>query len=278
MTVREIEAGMADNVARNMTYGDYLQLDALLSCQRTLSDPPHHDELLFIIIHQTTELWFKLVVHELTAALDAVEVSDLQRASKILARVKHIQGQLYDQWGVLATLTPSEYTQFRDVLGTSSGFQSVQYRSVEFLLGNRDPQMLTVHASRPADHARLAAILERPSLYDAFLAYLARQGLPVPAEVLGRDTRQPHTPHDGVVDVFRTIYQAPESYWPAYEMAETLLDVEEQFSLWRFRHMKVVQRVIGFKRGTGGSSGVSFLKKMVDHVFFPELWSVRTTL
>lgn len=278
MTTRDVEAGMVDKAATGMSYGDYLQLERLLSAQKLQSHPPHHDELLFVIIHQTTELWFKLIIHELSAALDKVEADELSQAFKILARVKHIQRLLFDQWNVLATLTPSEYTQFRDTLGTSSGFQSVQYRMVEYLLGNRDPQMLTVHESRPDHHAALTAILERPSLYDAFLRWLASRGLPVPAEVLDRDVRQTHTPHPGVVAVFETIYRDPEANWEAYEMAEKLLDVEEQFSLWRYRHMKVVQRVIGFKRGTGGSSGVPFLKKMVGHVFFPELWDVRTRL
>ncbi len=278
MTTRDVEPGMAERAATGMDYAGYLQLDQLLSAQQLQSDPPHHDELLFVIIHQSTELWFKLILHELTAALDRVEADELQPAFKILARVKHIQSLLFDQWNVLATLTPSEYTQFRDTLGSSSGFQSVQYRKVEFLLGNRDPQMLAVHAARPAHHAELVSVLERPSLYDAFLAWLARRGLPIPPEVLERDLRQTHTPHDGVRAVFETIYRHPEDHWEAYEMAEKLLDVEEQFSLWRFRHMKVVQRVIGFKRGTGGSSGVRFLRKMVDHVFFPELWDVRTQL
>jgi len=278
MTTRDIEAGMVDKAAVGMSYGDYLQRDRRLGAQKLQSQPPHHDELLFVIIHQTTELWFKLIIHELTAALEKVEADELSQAFKILARVKHIQRLLFDQWNVLATLTPSEYTQFRDTLGTSSGFQSVQYRMVEYLLGNRDPQMLAVHESRPEHHAALSAILDRPSLYDAFLRWLAGRGLPVPEEVLQRDVRQTHEAHPGVVSVFETIYRDPEAHWEAYEMAEKLLDVEEQFSLWRYRHMKVVQRVIGFKRGTGGSSGVPFLKKMVGHVFFPELWDVRTRL
>lgn len=278
MTTREVESGMAEKAATGMDYAGYLQLDRLLSSQQLQSDPAHHDELLFILIHQTTELWFKLIIHELEAALDRVEADELPPAFKILARVKHVQQLLYDQWSVLATLTPSEYTEFRDVLGSSSGFQSVQYRKVEFLLGNRDPQMLRVHAGRPEHHAELEAVLARPSLYDAFLRLLARRGLPVPQEVLDRDVRATHTPHPGVVSVFETIYRNPHAYWEPYEMAEKLLDVEEQFSLWRYRHMKVVQRVIGFKRGTGGSAGVPFLRKMVDHVFFPELWDVRTQL
>jgi tryptophan 2,3-dioxygenase len=261
-----------------MTYTQYLRLDELLACQTPLSTPPHHDELLFIIQHQTTELWLKLVVHELRAALVAVESDDLEPAFKILARVKHIQQQLFNQWSVLETLTPSEYTQFRGGLGTSSGFQSVQYRLVEYLLGNRDAQLVRYHQADPAAHAALVDALRRPSLYDAFLQHLARQGLPVPAEVLTRDVSTTHVAHPGVVAVFETIYRDPKTWWAAYNMAEKLVDIEENFSLWRFRHMKVVQRVIGFKTGTGGSSGVPFLRQMVDHVLFPELWQVRTQL
>jgi tryptophan 2,3-dioxygenase len=275
---RELEPGIVRDLGHTMTYTEYLQLDRLLACQRPLSAPMHHDELLFIIIHQTTELWFKLVVHELQAALDRVAHDDLEPAFKILARVKHIQRALFDQWNVLETLTPSEYTQFRGVLGSSSGFQSVQYRTVEFLLGNKDERMVRYHEHDPEAVAALEKALAAPSLYDAFLAYLARQGLPVPAEVLERDVRVPHVAHPGVVEVFRQIYADPERHWAAYDMCEKLVDLEENFSLWRFRHMKVVARIIGFKAGTGGSSGVSFLRQMIDHVFFPELWQVRTAL
>jgi tryptophan 2,3-dioxygenase len=278
MSDRSIEAGMKPAGTAGMTYTQYLRLDELLACQTPLSTPPHHDELLFIIQHQTTELWLKLVVHELRAALIAVETDDLEPAFKILARVKHIQQQLFNQWSVLETLTPSEYTQFRGGLGTSSGFQSVQYRLVEYLLGNRDAQLVRYHQADPPAHAALVEALRRPSLYDAFLQHLARQGLPVPAEVLDRDVSTTHAAHPGVVAVFETIYRDPKTWWAAYNMAEKLVDIEENFSLWRFRHMKVVQRVIGFKTGTGGSSGVPFLRQMVDHVLFPELWQVRTQL
>jgi tryptophan 2,3-dioxygenase len=278
MSARDLDPGLVRNLAERMTYSDYLQLDQLLGAQRTLSEPPHHDELLFIIIHQATELWLKLVVHELRAARDAVARDDLEPAFKILARVKHIQTLLQEHWGVLETLTPSEYTQFRGVLGSSSGFQSVQYRTVEFLLGNKDEAMVRYHEGRDADVAQLEEALADPSLYDAFLAHLARQGLPVPPEVLTRDLRTAHAAHDGVTEVFRQIYADPHAHWNAYEMAEKLLDVDEAFSLWRFRHMKVVERVIGFKRGTGGSEGVPFLRRMVTHTFFPELWAVRTSL
>jgi tryptophan 2,3-dioxygenase len=275
---RAIEAGMPTDLAGTMTYATYLQLDTLLTCQRTLSDPPHHDELLFIVVHQTTELWFKLLVHELEAATRALGEGDAALALKILARVKNIQRQLFDQWNVLETLTPSEYTQFRGVLGSSSGFQSVQYRSVEFLLGNKDPQMVAYHRHDPAAVAALEARLAAPSLYDVALRWLASQGVPVPEDVLTRDVREPHRAHPGVVEAFRAVYADPDRWWAAYNLAEKLVDVEENFSLWRFRHMKVVQRIIGFKTGTGGSSGVPFLARVVDHSFFPELWQVRTSL
>lgn len=278
MTQRPIEPEMPAARTAGMTYADYLQLDRLLDSQRPLSTPPHHDELLFIIQHQTTELWFKLIVHELAAAMARVQADDLEPAFKILARVKHIQFQLFNQWSVLETLTPSEYTQFRSNLGTSSGFQSVQYRTVEFMLGNKDRAMIEYHRHDPEATARLTAALEAPSLYDSFLHYLHRQGLPIPAEVMERDLTLTHVSHPGVIDVLRTIYQDPQTWWAAYNMAEKLVDVEENFSLWRFRHMKVVQRVIGFKRGTGGSTGVHFLRQMIDHTLFPELWQVRTEL
>ena len=239
----------------------------------------HHDELLFIIIHQTTELWFKLVVHELTAALDALDADDLDTASKILARVKHIQQQLFDQWGVLATLTPSEYTQFRSALGSSSGFQSVQYRTVEFLLGNKDAAMIAYHKHDPAAQAQLQTALERPSLYTTFLAHLSRRGF----DVAPRGARaRPHPAPRGARGRGRGLPAglpvARQRLGCLRRPARSSSDLEENFSLWRFRHMKVVARIIGFKTGTGGSSGVPFLAKMVNHTFFPELWSVRTAL
>lgn len=273
-----MEQGIHTDLGDRMTYQGYLCLDRLLDCQRGLSDPPHHDEMLFIIIHQTTELWFKLTIHELRAALASVRADDLEPAFKILARVKHIQAQLLDQWSVLATLTPSEYTQFRGVLGQSSGFQSVQYRIVEFMLGNKDKRMIGLHGHDGGTVERLTEALESPSLYDEFLRHLARRGLPVPREVLDRDVTEPHAPHPGVVEVFKTVYASPGEHWDAYEMAEKLIDIEEQFGLWRYRHMRVVERVIGFKTGTGGSSGVPFLRQMIDHRFFPELIEVRTHL
>ncbi len=278
MAQRDLEQGIHTDHAHRMTYSGYLQLDKLLDCQHGLSDPPHHDELLFIIQHQTSELWLKLIIHELLAALASVAQDELEPAFKILARVRNIQDQLFDQWAVLATLTPSEYTQFRGVLGSSSGFQSVQYRAVEFLLGNKDRRMIEMHRHDPAAAASLETFLNTPSLYDEFLRHLARRGLPVPQEVLDRDITKPHESHPGVVEAFKIIYQNPEQHWDAYEMAEKLVDIEERFSLWRFRHMRTVERIIGFKTGTGGSSGVPFLRKMIDHTFFPELWEVRTHL
>lgn len=273
---RDFEPTLHTDLRDEMTYSGYLGLYTLLSSQHPRSD--HHDEMLFIIIHQTTELWFKLIIHELSGVLDHIARDELESAFKILARVKHIFSQLIDQWSVLATLTPSEYVQFRHVLGRASGFQSVQYRTVEFMLGNKDRRMMKVHAHDPAAAAQLLAALEAPSIYDAFLAHLARRGLPVPKEVLERDITTHHEKHPGVTAVFKSIYSGTAANWDAYEMCEKLVDLEEQIALWRFRHLKVVMRVIGFKTGTGGSSGANFLRQMIDHEFFPELWAVRTEL
>lgn len=275
---RPIEPGVHTDLADRLTYTGYLQLDRLLSAQKPLSNPEHHDEMLFIIQHQTSELWMKLIIHELRAAMAFVAQDHLEPCFKILARVKHIQSQLYNQWSVLATLTPSEYTEFRDVLGPASGFQSVQYRMIEFMLGNKDGAMLAVHKHAPEAHEALREVFEAPSLYDEFLRFLARRGHALPREVLERDVTKPHEPHAGVVAVFKKIYTDPHAHWDAYEMAEKLVDVDEQFSVWRFRHLKTVQRIIGWKTGTGGSSGVPFLRQVVDHVFFPELLQVRTEL
>jgi tryptophan 2,3-dioxygenase len=261
-----------------MTYAGYLQLGQLLSAQRPLSVPPHHDEMLFIIQHQTTELWFKLMLHELREAIALVRADQLEPCFKILARVKHIQAQLVSQWSVLATLTPTEYGEFRHVLGPASGFQSPQYREFEFLLGNKDPGKLLVYQQSPQILAQLERALVSPSLYDEFIRHLARRGMAVPPELLDRDLTGPPPSHPGLLAVFREIYEKPALRWDAYEMCEKLVDVDEQFSLWRFRHMKVVQRVIGMKRGTGGTSGVGYLKHAVEATFFPDLWDVRTEL
>ncbi len=270
---------LEDGIERDLTglnYGSYLQLDALLSAQTPLSD--HHDEMLFIIQHQTTELWIKLVIHELRSAMALIAADSLGPALKRLARVKHIQKQMTDQWSVLATLTPTEYAQFRGVLGKSSGFQSMQYRLLEFLLGNKNPAMLAVFAHSPIQQRILQDALEAPSLYDEFLRFLGRRGYPIPAESIDRDWRQPHTMNDELVQVFVTIYEQPEPQWDVYETCEELIDVEDTFQTWRFRHLKTVERVIGFKKGTGGSSGVSFLRRALDLTFFPELYAVRTEI
>jgi tryptophan 2,3-dioxygenase len=278
MNRREFEPSIHTELSGQTTYADYLRLDKVLSAQEPRSRPPHHDELLFIIQHQTSELWMKLVVHELSAALRFVQQDKLEPVFKVLARVGQIQEMLFAQWSVLETLTPSEYLQFRHELGPASGFQSYQYRAIEFLLGNKDEKALGPHRHTPEIHAQLEKLLRAPSLYDEFLRYLARHGHAVPREVIERDVAQPYEKHPGVIQVFKKIYEDTEHHWDEYEMAEKLVDVEERFQLWRFRHMMTVQRVIGFKRGTGGSSGVAFLKKALDLSFFPELWDVRTEL
>ena len=278
MPGRELEPGIKVDLAGSTTYADYLRLDLLLSAQQPRSSPEHHDELLFIIQHQTSELWLKLLIHELLAARREVQADQLEPAFKILARVGQVQRMLFEQWSVLETLTPSEYLSFRHVLGPASGFQSPQYRAVEFLLGNKDAKALLPHRHTPDVHAWLEGLLREPSLYDEFLRHLARRGLPVPKERIERDFTLPYERHPGVVAVFRTIYEAPDQYWDGYEMAEKLVDVEQRFQLWRFRHMLTVKRIIGLRPGTGGSSGVPFLERALDVVFFPELWDVRTEL
>ena len=275
---RNIEDSIHTDLKDKMTYSQFLRLDKLLDCQEIHSDPPHHDEMLFIIQHQTSELWLKLVIHEMSEALEYIKADRLAPAFKILSRVKHIQAQLLHQWDVLATLTPSEYTQFRYALGTGSGFQSIQYRVVEFLMGNKDAKMIQVHKHDPGAVELLTKTLNQPSIYDEYLRLLARKGMGIPQEVLDRDITTPHQANEGVLAVFKEIYTHPKEHWEAYEMAEKLVDIEEQFAHWRFRHMKVVERVIGYKIGTGGSSGVPFLRQMIDHRFFPELWDVRTHL
>ena len=276
--LREVEAGVTRDLRDRQTYAGYLHLDRLLSAQVPLSEPEHHDELLFIVQHQTSELWMRLIIHELDAVLTALSIDDLGPAQKGLARVKQIQRQLFEQWGVLATLTPSEYVKFRGVLGDASGFQSLQYRIIEFQLGNKNREMLEVFAYSPADQERLRKVLEAPSLYDQFLRLLARRRYPIPEDCLERDFSEPHGRREDLIPVFKAIYESPERDWEAYEMCEELVDVEESFQLWRFRHMKTVQRIIGYKRGTGGSSGVGFLRAALDLTFFPELLDVRTEI
>jgi tryptophan 2,3-dioxygenase len=275
---RDLETGIAVDLKNDLTYGQYLGLDRLLSAQTPLSQPPHHDEMLFIIQHQTSELWMKLVIHELKAALVHLAADDVDSCLKVLARVKAVQGQLFAQWAVLETLTPSEYMQFRHTLGRSSGFQSAQYRTIEFLLGNKHADMLKVFSHDPAAQAELRAVLEAPSVYDSFLQYLHRRGHEIPASCVKRDFTQPHVHEAALVPVFKNIYEHPKKFWPEYHLCEQLVDIEESFQLWRFRHMKTVERIIGHKTGTGGSSGVSFLRKALDLTFFPELLEVRTVL
>ena len=278
MAERAYEKSIDTKLGGKLTYTDYLGLDKILNAQEPLSKPAHHDELLFIIQHQTTELCLKLTIPELTAAIEAIRADKLEPCFKILARVKHVQAQLFNQWSVLATLTPSEYVQFRDVLGPASGLQSHQYRLVEFLLGNKDAQHLKLHAHKPEAHAALKAALEAPSVYDEFIRYLARHGHDIPESVTNRDFSQQYAPSEHVLAAATAIYRNPSENWAAYEMCEKLVDVDEQFAIWRYRHLKTVARIIGFKRGPGRSSGVPFLREMIDHFFFPELWQVRTEL
>lgn len=273
---RPIESGVATDLRGELTYASYLHLPTLLAAQQPVTD--HHDEMLFIVQHQVTELWLKQLIHELRSAIALIGADDLSPALKRLARIKAIQRQMFEQWSVLETLTPVEYLQFRDALGKSSGFQSPQYRTVEFLLGNKNPQMIKVFDHDPALHDALLADLNSPSLYDAFLQSLARRGHDVPASVLDRDVAEPYESNAGVVEVFRRIYADPRTFWDAYEMCEELVDVEESFQLWRFRHLKTVERIIGNKTGTGGSSGVTFLEKALSLTFYPELKDVRTQL
>jgi len=282
MTTRDLEPGIVTDLTDRLTYAGYLRLDRLLTAQEPLSGrtdvPPRHDEMLFIIQHQTSELWMKLMIHELKAAIAFVRQDRLAACFKILARVKLIQKQLFEQWAVLETLTPSEYEAFRPTLGTSSGFQSAQYRAIEFLLGNKQAALVDVFRYDAAIHAELSTLLYAPSLYDEFLRHLARRALPVPEACVERDWSQPYARNPDLVPVLKTIYDDPERWWDAYEMAEKLVDVEESFQLWRFRHMKTVERTIGHKPGTGGSSGVGFLRRALDHQFFPELIDVRTVI
>lgn len=276
--MRTYETTIHTDFVDRMDYHGYLRLDLIFAAQQPLSDPPHHDEMLFLIQHQTSELWMKLVVHELRAALAFIREDRLEPCFKILARVKHIQRMLFEQWAVLETLTPTEYAQFRAVLGRASGFQSYHYRMIEFLLGNKDPQAVGVFSHVPQVQEELNEALHGRSVYDEFLAHLARRGMFVPQEVLERDWAQPYEKCEGLIPLFKTIYENPHLHWDAYEMCEKLVDVEEQFLLWRFRHMKTVERIIGFKPGTGGSSGVPFLRAALDTRLFPELWDVRTEI
>jgi tryptophan 2,3-dioxygenase len=259
-----------------MSYGDYLHLDAVLSAQHPLS--PAHDEMLFIVQHQTSELWMKLMLHELRAAVAAVADDRLGAAFKMLARVSRIMEQLVHAWDVLATMTPPEYSAIRPYLAKSSGFQSWQYRCIEFMLGNKNAAMLKPHAHAPARLAEVEAAWRSPSLYDESLRLLARRGLAVPASHTERDWTKPYVADDAVEQAWLTVYRAPETHWELYQLGEELTDLEDAFRLWRFRHLTTVTRIIGMKTGTGGTSGAGYLKRMLDVELFPEIWKLRTDL
>jgi tryptophan 2,3-dioxygenase len=260
----------------DVSYGDYLDLGRILSAQHPRSD--QHDEMLFIIIHQASELWMKLSVHELDAARSHIIASDLGPALKMIARVSRIQAQMIQSWDVLATLTPSEYNRIRPFLGQSSGFQSYQYRMLDFILGLKNTDHLRVHESDPAVHAELRRLLEAPSLYDESLRLLARRGFAIPPAHIQRDWTTPYQTDAEVEAAWLTIYRDPEGYWDLYELAEKLVDLEYRFQQWRFAHMKTVERIIGFQRGTGGSEGVAYLGRALETSFFPELFKMRTNL
>jgi tryptophan 2,3-dioxygenase len=270
------QSGAKTDFAQDMSYSDYLALDQILSAQHPRS--PDHNEMLFIIQHQTSELWMKLMLHELHAATTCIAADDLSSAFKMLARVCRIMEQLVHAWDVLATMTPPEYSAIRPYLGASSGFQSAQYRCIEFALGNKNAGMLKAHAHRPDLLAQVQAALEAPSLYDQALRLLARHHLSVPASHTQRDWTQPYTTSDAVEAAWLVVYRNPKQHWELYALGEKLTDLEDAFRLWRFRHVTTVERIIGFKPGTGGTQGVSYLRKMLDVVLFPEIWKLRTDL
>ena len=273
---RVMEANIHTDFKDEMSYSDYLKLDRLLSAQCPQSN--QHDEMLFIIIHQSSELWLKLASHELSKALSCIQKNDFGPAFKVISRVKHIFIQLTQSWNILSTLTPSDYLEFRDDLGHSSGFQSAEYRKLEFLLGNKNKDMLKVHKTNPAVHQALDKLLKQPSLYDEVIQALVRAGFDIDESQLNRDFTQPYLANDSVLAAWLTVYRQPQKYFELYELAEKLVDIEDAFQQWRFKHMYTVQRIIGNKQGTGGSSGVTFLKKALDVSFFPELLEVRTHL
>ncbi|TKI55611.1 tryptophan 2,3-dioxygenase [Brevibacillus antibioticus] len=271
-----LETQIHTDFQKEMTYGDYLQLDQILSSQQCQST--HHDEMLFIIIHQVSELWMKQILHELSAANECICNHDLESAFKMFARVSRIQQQLIKSWDVLSTLTPADYLQFRDKLGHSSGFQSYQNRFIEFTLGYKNQHVLAVYAHQPELHAQMSAALQAPSIYDAAIREMAARGLPIDPECLNRDWSQPYQPNQSVEQAWLTVYRNVNQYWDLYELAEKLVDIASQQQQWRFNHMTTVERIIGQKSGTGGSSGVMYLRRALDHRFFPELWSLRTLL
>ncbi|MCA0990521.1 tryptophan 2,3-dioxygenase [Pseudalkalibacillus hwajinpoensis] len=270
------EASIHTDFKNNMTYGEYLSLDKILAGQNRLSD--HHDEMLFIVIHQVSELWMKLILHELRGAIEAIEKDELSTAFKMLARVSKTQTQIIQAWDVLSTLTPSEYMQFRDSLGQASGFQSYQYRMIEFALGYKTPHVLKIYEKDKELHEELKDAYQEPGIYDVAIKALSRAGLPIDKDVLDRDVTETYRRNNSVMQAWLTVYRDVETYWDLYELAEKLVDIEDWLQQWRFRHMKTVERIIGFKQGTGGSSGVGYLKKVLDHRFFPELWDIRTEL
>ncbi|MBA8880188.1 tryptophan 2,3-dioxygenase [Phyllobacterium myrsinacearum] len=259
-----------------MSYGDYLRLDKILTAQAPLSEA--HDEMLFIVQHQASEIWMRLVIHELMSVCEHIAKDDLAPSFKMLSRVSRILDQLNSAWDVLRTMTPSEYTTFREALGMSSGFQSFQYRAIEFLAGNKNAAMMRPHAHKPDIHAWLDGILRAPSIYDQSIRLLARKGFAIDKAVLERDCALPYEANESVRDAWLVVYRSPEAHWPLYELAEKLVDFEDYFRRWRFNHVTTVERIIGFKTGTGGTSGVNYLRKMLDIVLFPELWSMRTEL
>ena len=270
------DEGARLDFSKDMSYGDYLHLDEILNAQHPLS--PSHNEMLFIVQHQTSELWMKLLLHELTAAVKCVAADELGSAFKMLARVSKIMEQLVHAWDVLATMTPPEYSAIRPYLSQSSGFQSAQYRCIEFMLGNKNAAMRKPHAHRPDLLARVDAAWLAPSLYDEALRLLARRGLAVPVSHTERDWTQPYESNEAVEQAWLVAYRDPKAHWDLYQLGEELTDLEDAFRLWRFRHVTTVERIIGFKRGTGGTSGVGYLRKMLDVVLFPEIWKLRTVL
>lgn len=275
---RELEESIHTDLSRDDDYTGYLQLDRLLDAQTPLSDPPHHDEMLFIIQHQVAELWIKLLIHEIGSAIVHLRKDELPQAVKNLARVRHVQNQLYNQWKVLDTLTPAEYAEFRHVFGKASGLQSAQYRILEFKLGNKNRSTMAVYEHQPEWYARLDDALNSPSLYEEFLLHIERRGMPVPPRAIDRDFSEVRGEDEEVIAVLKVIYENRSEHWSRYETCEALMDIANNFQFWRFHHMKTVERIIGHKRGSGGSSGVSFLKKALDFEFFPDLMRVRTEI
>jgi tryptophan 2,3-dioxygenase len=273
---RDDDHGAHWDLGESLSYGDYLHLDKLLGAQAPLSG--QHDEMLFIVMHQASELWMKLCIHELRAAIAQIRQDALDPAFKMLARVSRVQAQLTQSWDVLSTMTPADYSAFRDSLGKSSGFQSYQYRTLEYLLGNKNGAMIEVHRRTPAIYQQLHEALQTPSLYDESLRLLGRRGFALPPDCLERDWSQPYVERPEVIAAWLEVYRSTDEHWDLYELAEKLVDVDQRFQLWRFAHLKTVERIIGYKRGTGGTSGVSYLARAMDLRFFPELWSVRTSM